>query len=43
MCYEYPDELISLIESGGFRVFEKWGGYAGENYGEDLSSSSNSG
>ena len=32
-CY-YPDELTSLIESHGFRVLEKWGGYAGEAYGE---------
>ena len=32
-CY-YPEELTSLIESHGFRVLEKWGGYAGEEYGE---------
>ena len=32
-CY-YPEDLISVIESHGFRVLEKWGGYAGEGYGE---------
>jgi len=31
-CY-YPDELISTVESHGFRILEKWGGYAGERYG----------
>lgn len=32
-CY-YPDEFLRLIEDHGFRVIEKWGGYAGEVYGE---------
>jgi hypothetical protein len=32
-CY-YPEDLISVIESHGFRVLEKWGDYAGESYGE---------
>jgi hypothetical protein len=32
-CY-YPEDLTSVIESHGFRVMEKWGGYAGEAYGE---------
>ncbi len=32
-CY-YPEDLISVIESHGFRILEKWGGYAGEAYGE---------
>jgi SAM-dependent methyltransferase len=32
-CY-YPDEFVSLIEARGFTVFDKWGGYHGEAYGE---------
>jgi len=32
-CY-YPDEFLTLIESHGFRVLDKWGGYADEPYGE---------
>lgn len=32
-CY-YPDEFLALIEGHGFRVVEKWGGYAGETYCE---------
>jgi len=32
-CY-YPEDLTSVIESHGFRVLERWGGYAGEVYGE---------
>ncbi|HEY3379885.1 MAG TPA: class I SAM-dependent methyltransferase [Armatimonadota bacterium] len=32
-CY-YPDEFVRLIEDHGFRVTGKWGGYAGEAYGE---------
>jgi len=32
-CY-YPDEFIDLIETAGFEVYERWGGYAGEVYGE---------
>lgn len=30
----YPEEFIALIEGHGFRVTERWGGYAGEAYGE---------
>jgi len=30
-CY-YPAEFVSLIESEGFEVVGKWGGYAGEEY-----------
>ena len=30
----YPDELLDLLGSHGFRVAERWGGYAGEAYGE---------
>ena len=32
-CY-YPDQFLRLIESHGFRVIGRWGGYAGEAYGE---------
>jgi hypothetical protein len=32
-CY-YPDELQRLVMDEGFRVVNKWGGYAGEQYGE---------
>ena len=32
-CY-YPDEFIQLIDGYGFQVIGKWGGYAGEPYGE---------
>jgi len=32
-CY-YSEDLTSVIESHGFRVLEKWGGYAGEEYGK---------
>lgn len=32
-CY-YPYEFLGLIEAHGFRVSDKWGGYAGEPYGE---------
>ena len=31
-CY-YPDELQRLVVDEGFRVVNKWGGYAGEQYG----------
>jgi SAM-dependent methyltransferase len=31
-CY-YPDEFVSIVESHGFKVVEKWGGYSGELYG----------
>lgn len=30
----YPDEFTRLIEAHGFRVFARWGGYAGEAYGQ---------
>ncbi len=29
----YPAEFTALIEAHGFRVLERWGGYAGEAYG----------
>ena len=32
-CY-YPDQFLRLIEGYGFRVIGRWGGYAGEPYGE---------
>jgi len=32
-CY-YPAEFLALIEQQGFNVIGKWGGYAGEVYGE---------
>ncbi len=32
-CY-YPEEFLALIECHGFRITGKWGGYAGEVYGE---------
>jgi SAM-dependent methyltransferase len=32
-CY-YPEELPNLIAAHGFRVVHKFGGYAGEGYGE---------
>jgi SAM-dependent methyltransferase len=32
-CY-YPDELERLVERHGFRIVDRWGGYAGEVYGE---------
>jgi SAM-dependent methyltransferase len=31
-CF-YPNEFIGLLESNGFRMLEKWGGYADEEYG----------
>ena len=30
----YPDDLMKLIEDHGFRVAARWGGYAGEKWGE---------
>lgn len=30
----YPDELTSLIETAGFEIQGKWGGYVGERYGQ---------
>lgn len=32
-CY-YPDSFEKLIASHGFEVMQRWGGYAGELYGE---------
>jgi len=32
-CY-YPEELLNLIAAHGFRVVDKYGGYAGERYSE---------
>ena len=32
-CY-YPGDLEALITSHGFRILDRWGGYAGEQYGE---------
>ncbi len=32
-CF-YPQEFVERIEDAGFRVIEKWGGYADEVYGE---------
>lgn len=33
MRCHYPDELVALVESEGFTVTGRWGGYAGETYG----------
>ena len=30
----YPDELLQTVTRHGFRVVDKWGGYAGETYGD---------
>ena len=30
----YPDQFLRLLEDHGFRVISRWGGYAGEPYGE---------
>lgn len=30
----YPDEFVRLVASHGFKVVDRWGGYAGEPYGE---------
>jgi SAM-dependent methyltransferase len=32
-CY-YPDELVEWVTTHGFEVVGRWGGYAGEPYGE---------
>lgn len=32
-CF-YPQDLLELVERHGFEVVGKWGGYAGERYGE---------
>jgi SAM-dependent methyltransferase len=30
----YPEELVTRVEREGFAVIQRWGGYAGELYGE---------
>lgn len=32
-CY-YPAEFVDVIESAGFQILERWGGYSGEVYGK---------
>ena len=32
-CF-YPEEFVQLIVAHGFRIVARWGGYAGEPYGE---------
>ena len=32
-CYA-PEEFAQVIRSYGFRIVNRWGGYAGEPYGE---------
>ena len=32
-CYT-PDEFEQVIRDHGFRIIQRWGGYAGERYGE---------
>ena len=32
-CYA-PEEFAEVIRSHGFRIINRWGGYAGEAYGE---------
>ena len=32
-CYA-PEEFAQVIRSRGFRIVNRWGGYAGEAYGE---------
>jgi SAM-dependent methyltransferase len=34
MRYYYPDEFVEMIESHGFQVMDRWGGYHAEAYGE---------
>jgi len=34
MRYYYPDEFVELIESHGFSIIGRWGGYSDEPYGE---------
>ena len=34
MRYYYPDQFCDLIESHGFKVLDRWGGYSEEPYGE---------
>jgi hypothetical protein len=29
-----PDEFAQVILAHGFRIIQRWGGYAGERYGE---------
>jgi hypothetical protein len=30
----YPNQLLDLIETNGFEIIDKWGGYQGEEYGK---------
>lgn len=30
----YPNQLLDLLETNGFEILEKWGGYQGEAYGK---------
>ena len=30
----YPNQLLDLIETNGFEIIDKWGGYQGEAYGK---------
>lgn len=32
--YYYPDQFEELITAHGFKIMNRWGGYAGERYGE---------
>jgi hypothetical protein len=34
MRYYYPEQFVGVVESHGFRIVNRWGGYAGERYGE---------
>jgi ubiquinone/menaquinone biosynthesis C-methylase UbiE len=34
MRYYYANEFVEMIESHGFQIVDRWGGYAGEAYGE---------
>ena len=34
MRYYYPDQFVDLIEGKGYAIVHRWGGYAGEVYGE---------
>ena len=34
MRFYYPQDFTALIENQGFRILDRWGGYAGEAYGE---------
>jgi hypothetical protein len=32
-CY-YPDDFEKLVTAHGFKIIDRWGGYAGEAYGK---------